>query len=203
MIKCTVITTSGRKSDIFEETMTPKDILDYFDIDYSAATNSLDSERLNAAKMNMSLRDLGVTRECRLSSIVKIDNAAKINVVGSSAVVVSDVKLEDWKRIAKLAPESLVVYDEDDEPCFKVGVTEGPGSITEYGVSFSASATGAEGKATVTTLLDPDAEDRLALVRETLGAALINLNEVEKEVPSILEEINKMEAEIDANIVLM
>ena len=203
MVKVTVITTAGRKSDIFEETKTPKDILEYFDIDYSVATNSLDSERLNAAKMNMSLRDLGVTNECRLSSIVKIDNAAKLVIAGAAAVLTSDVKLEDWKRIQEMSGESLTLVDEDDEPFFKVSVGEGPGAASEYGIEFADETTNQDGKATVTVLLDPTAEDKVGLVKKKIGPALLNLIELEKEVPNILKEIEDMEKQIDQAIVLM
>ena len=203
MVKCTVITTAGRKSDLFSETKTPKEILDYFDIDYSAATNSLDGERLNAAKMNTPLRELGVTNECRLSSIVKIDNAAKLVIAGAASVLTSDVKLEDWKRIQEMSPESLTMVDEDDEPYFKVEIGEGPGTIGEYGIEFASDTTNQEGKATVTVLLDPEAEDKVALVKKKVGSALLNLIELEKEIPDILKEIDDMEKEIDQNIVLM
>lgn len=203
MVKCTVITTAGRKSDLFAETKTPKDILEYFDIDYSAATNTLDGERLNAAKMNTSLRDLGVANECRLSSIVKIDNAAKLVIAGAAAVLTSDVKLADWNRIQEMSPEALTMVDEDEEPYFKVAVGEGPGTIGEYGIEFANETTNQEGKATVTVLLDPEAEDKIALVKKNIGPALLNLIELEKEVPDILKEIEDMEKAIDQNIVLM
>ena len=203
MVKVTCITTAGRKTDLFAETKTPKDILEYFDIDYSAATNSLDGERLNAAKMNMSLRELGVTEECRLSSIVKIDNAAKLVIAGSAAVLTSGVKLEDWKRIQEMAPEQLTMVDENEEPFFKVEVGEGPGTVSAFGVEFASETTNQEGKATVTVLLDPEAEDKVALVKKKIGPSLLHLNDLEKEVPDILKEIDDMEKEIDESIVIM
>lgn len=201
MIKVTVITTAGKKSYPFEETKTPKDILNYFDIDYSAATNSLDGVKLDVAGMNKSLRELGVGKECRLSSIVKIDNAAKVSIQGLAAVVVSDVKLDDWKRIEKMAPEMLELVDEEtDEVEFRICTGEGPGTIDENGVVFDGSAN-ANGSATVTVLLDPELEDKKTAVKDMVGRALLDLNKVEKEVPSILKDINDMEKEIDDCIV--
>lgn len=203
MIKCTVITAAGRKTDIFEDTKTPKDILEYFDVDYSVATNSLDGVRLDTAGMNRSLRDLGITKDCRLSSIVKIDNAAKVVVTGSAAIVTSDVKLDDWKRIAKMQPEALaLVDDETDEVLFRVVVGEGPGSINENGVCFGT-ATNNDGKATVTILIRPEVEDKVQLVKDEIGRALLDLNALEAEVPTILQEIDKMEKEINDNFVVM
>lgn len=203
MIKCTVITAAGRKTDIFEETKTPKDILEYFDVDYSVATNSLDGVRLDTAGMNRSLRDLGITKDCRLSSIVKIDNAAKVVVTGSAAIVTSDVKLDDWKRIAKMQPEALaLVDDETDEVLFRVVAGEGPGSINENGVCFGT-ATNNDGKATVTILIRPEVEDKVQLVKDEIGRALLDLNALEAEVPTILLEIDKMEQQINDNFVVM
>lgn len=203
MIKVTVITTAGKKSDIFEETNTPKEILDYFDIDYTAATNSLDGVRLDVAGMNKSLQALGITKECRLSSIVKIDNAANVVVSGAAAVLTSAVTLDDWKRIKEMSPNSLTMVDDDtEEVLFKVSLAEGPGSVNEYGVVFG-NVTNHEGKATVTVLLDPDAEDKAGLVRKEIGPALLMLNDMEKSVPDILKEIDSMEKEIGEHIVLM
>ena len=203
MIKVVVITAAGRKTDIFEETKTPKDILDYFDIDYSAATNSLDGVKLDVAGMNKSLRELGVAKECRLSSIVKIDNAAKVVVTGAAAVLTSDVKLEDWKRIQKYESEALTLVDADtDEVVFRVAVDDGPGSVNEYGVMFG-NVVNNEGKATATVLLDPSVEDKAELVREQIGSALLELNELEKEIPGILQDIEAKEKEINEHIVLM
>lgn len=200
MIKVTVITTAGKKTDIFEENKTPKDILQHFDIDYEAATNTLDGVKLDVAGMNKSLRDLGITKDCRLSSIVKIDNAATITITGAAAVLTSAVKLDDWKRVAEFMPEELQLVDEDtEEILFKVAVGEGPGSMNEYGVVFG-SVVGTDGKATVTVLLDPETEDKKELVRKTVGSALLDLNKIEAEVPGMLEEIAKMEEEIDAHI---
>lgn len=203
MIKVVVITAAGRKTDIFEETKSPKDILNYFDIDYTVATNSLDGVRLDVAGMNKSLRELGVGNECRLSSIVKIDNAAKVIVNGTAAVLTSDVKLEDWKRVQKLDPEALTLVDEEtDEVLFKVSVGQGPGSVNEYGVMFG-NVTNPEGKATVTVLIDSEAENREELVRETVGSAILDLNQLEKEMPEILKEIEAKEKEISEHIVMM
>ena len=203
MVKVTVITTSGKRSDIFEETKTPKEVLDYFDVDYAVATNQLDGVKLDVQAMNKSLRELGVGKECRLASIVKMDNAAQIVIAGASAVLTSSVKRSDWERIAKLSPESLAMEEEDsDEVVFRVGLDDGPGSANEYGVMFG-SATNQEGKATVTILLDPEAEDKVELVRENVGQAILYLNELEKAVPEILENVDKMEKEINEHIVVM
>lgn len=200
MIKVYLTTTAGRKSDMFDENATPRDIFNAFDVDYSVATNTIDGTKINPAGMDKSLREWGVEKECRMSSIVKIDNAAHIDLSGASAVLVSDVDLEDWKRVEKYAPEALKIVDEDSgDTLFKVGTSVGGGSLNEYGVSFGCYTN--NGKATVTILLDCCVEDKAKVVKEEFGTALLDLNEIEKELPTILKEIAEKEAEIDKLIV--
>jgi len=200
MIKVYVTTAAGRKSDLFDEGTTIREIFDAFDVDYSVATNCIDGTRIDPAGMDKTLREWGVDKECRLSSIVKIDNAAHVEISGASAVVVSDVAREDWERVEKYAPEALKIVDEDGDALFKVKTCSGSGSINEYGVCFGT-YTNDGGKATVTVLLDEDVDDKLAAVKDIMGSALLDLNQIEKEIPDLLKEITEKEAEIDKLII--
>ena len=201
MVKCYVTTTAGRKSDLFDEGTTVREVFEAFDVDYSVATNCIDGTKIDPAGMNKTLREWGVTKECRLSSIVKIDNAAHVDISGASAVLVSDVALEDWERVEKYAPEMLKITDEDGEAIFKVKTCCGGGSVNEYGVCFG-SYTNEGGKATVTVLLDEEVEDKLGAVKEIMGTALLELNGIEKELPNVLKDIADKEAEIEKLIAL-
>jgi len=197
MIKVYVTTTAGRKSDLFDETQTIREIFDAFDVDYSVATNCIDGTKIDPAGMDKSLREWGVDKECRLSSIVKIDNAAKVEISGASAVLVSGVSLDDWKRVEKYAPEMLkIIEEESGDVVFKVKTCCGGGSINEYGVCFG-SYTNEGGKATVTVLLDDELEDKVGAVKEMMGSALLELNAIEAEIPNVLKDIDEKEAEID------
>lgn len=201
MVKVILTTTAGRKSDMFAEHQTPREILEYFDVDYSVATNSIDGIRLGIGDLDKSLKELGVGAECRMSSVVKIDNAAHVELSGASAVLVSDVTLEDWKRVEKYAPEALkIVEEETGDTLFKVMTCNGAGSANEYGVCFGT-YTNEGGKATVTILLEEGIEDRLQAVKDVIGQALLDLNDIEKEIPTILDDIEEKEAEIDKLIV--
>ena len=196
MIHVYVTSAAGRKSENFAEHQTPREIFEYFDIDYSVATNSIDGVKLGIGDMDKSLKELGVGDTCRMSSIVKIDNAAHVEISGASAVVESDIDLEDWKRIEKYAPEALkIVEEESGDTLFKVMTGPMGGSINKYGVVFGSYAN--TGKATVTVILDDNVEDKVQAVKDTIGSALLDLNEIEKEIPEILKEINDKEAEID------
>lgn len=200
MVKVFVTTTAGRKSDLFDEGTKLREIFEAFDVDYSTATNCIDGTKIDPAGMNKSLREWGVDKECRLSSIVKIDNAAGVEINGAAAVLTSGVKLEDWQRVEKYAPDMLKIVDEEGEPLFRVKTGEGGGSINEYGVCFG-SYTNEGGLATVTVLLDDDVEDKLGAVKEIMGSALLDLNEIEQEVPNVLKDIAEKEAEIEKLIV--
>ena len=196
MIKVFMTTTAGRKSDLFDEGTTLREIFDAFDVDYSTATNCIDGAKIDPAGMDMTLSDWGVTKECRLSSIVKIDNAAHVEISGASAVLVSDVALEDWERVQKYAPEAMKIVDEDGDTLFKVKTGKGGGSVNEYGVCFGT-YTNDGGKATTTVLLDETVEDKKAAVKEIMGSALLDLNEIEKDIPTVLKDIAEKEAEIE------
>ena len=201
MIKVYVTTTAGRKSDLFDEGTTIREIFQAFDVDYSVATNCIDGTKIDPAGMNKTLAEWGVRDECRLSSIVKIDNAAHVDITGASAVLVSDVTLEDWQKVEKYAPEMLKVLDEDGEAIFKVVTCTGAGSANKYGVCFGTYVNDG-GKATVTILLDDTLEDKLQAVKDIVGSALLELNGIEKKIPDVLKEIADKEEEINKLIEL-
>lgn len=196
MVKVNLLTTGGRKSDMFAEHQTPREILEYFGVDYESATNTIDGVRLGIGDMDKSLKDLGVGAECRISSIVKIDNAAKVIISGASAVVESDITLSDWEKVAKYAPEMLKIVDEDGDTLFRVMSGSGAGSINEYGVCFGEH-TNEGGKATVTLLFDTEVEDKVQAFKDIAGSALLDLTEIEKEIPDVLVDIAEKEAKID------
>ena len=86
-----------------------------------------------------------------------MENTVKVYLLGAAAVIVSAVKLEDWKRVEKYAPEALKVLDEEGEPSFRVMTTSGGGSANRLGIAWG-SYTSEEGYATVTILLDEDVD---------------------------------------------
>ena len=198
MVKVNLLTTGGRKSDMFAEHQTPREILEYFGVDYGSATNTIDGVRLSIADMNKSLRELGVGDECRISSIVKIDNAAHVDISGASAVLVSDIDLADWKKVEKYQPEVLRLVDEDGDTTFRVMTGGTVGSADNFGVCFGDYTNG--GKATVTALFDTDITDKVKAVKDMMGNGLLDLNKIEAAIPAALETIAAKEAEIEALI---
>ena len=128
-----------------------------------------------------------------------MENTAKIYIMGAAAVIVSGVKLEDWKLVEKHAPETLIIVDETGEPIFKVMTAGGSGSMNKYGVVWG-SYLSEEGNATVTILLDDEVENKKEAVMDVVGSALLDVIEMEKKIPSIVEEIHEKLKKIDSCI---
>lgn len=128
---------------------------------------------------------------------------AKIKVTGAAAVVKSDVKLEDYRKVEKYRPEKLVLRDEDDEPVFSVKTGHGMGSIGKYGAVFGDITDGEEKFATITLVENEGfGEDAKAAVTEKVGVAILNLNKIEEAVPAVVQEIDAELATIAASIEL-
>ncbi len=128
-----------------------------------------------------------------------MENEAKVYMMGAAAVVVSGVKLEDWKLVEKYAPEALRIMDENGEPVFRVMTKKGSGSMNQYGVVWG-SYLSEEGNATVTMLIDDDVENPKEAVMDVIGSALLDLEGIEKALPGIVEEIREKQKQIETQI---
>ena len=128
-----------------------------------------------------------------------MENTAKIVILGAAAVLVSGVKLEDWEQVQKYAPEALKRMDEDGEPRFRIMACHGAGSVNRYGICWGTYVSD-EGNATVTVLIDEDVDDKKAAVMDIMGSALMDLMDIEKEIPSVIAEIREKQAALESHI---
>lgn len=128
-----------------------------------------------------------------------MENTARIHMMGGAAIVVSSIKLEDWKLAEKYAPEALTITDDDGDPAFRVMTGAGAGSISKYGVVWGAYRS-EEGNATVTVLLDEDLDDPKAAVMEIAGSALLDLIEMEQTLPDVLSSVREKMQKIESCI---
>ena len=128
-----------------------------------------------------------------------MENTVKVHILGAAAVIVSGVKLEDWKLAEKYAPEKLTKIDEKGEPVFRVMTGACTGTINHYGVVWGNYPT-EEGNATVTILIDEDVENKKEAVMDVAGSAVLELYEMEKEMPRILEGIREKKQRIEIRI---
>lgn len=126
---------------------------------------------------------------------------AKITIAGDAVVVTSSLKLEDIKKLEKYRPNSLVLKGGEDgkEPIFVMG-SGSKGSINAYGAEFNSVTHDDERLATITMALPCGAEDVKKAVAEVIGAAILNLNKLEQQLPDVLAEIDAETAAILENI---
>lgn len=197
VVKVTLITNGGKKTDTVSDSTTIRQIYEKNGVNYDSCTNTVDSVPLRIGDLDKSLRDLGCGESVRMSSIVKMDNAAgpKIILMGSAAVVKSGYKLDQWKKALKFEPD-LGIYDDNDEKTFGVFVEEGPGSLNSNGVVFSDVAN-EDGYAVATILVDPTQENKKEFVLDQIGLGLHNLKMLENSLDEVIRDAEKYEQEIN------
>lgn len=118
---------------------------------------------------------------------------SKATIMGCACVIFSSLTPDEIKRYKSYHPEALRMIDEDSgEPVFSIDLdSKKPGSLTEDGAVFST-VTSADGKATITILIDPECEDRVSLVEAQIGGALLKLSELENQ---LVEKLPTLEEE--------
>ena len=203
MVKITLITSNPREVDIVPETMTVRAFLEKHDVNYGLATTSIDGVPVQSGGIDMSFLEHQITDRAIVTCLPNKDNGAQAIIVGSSCVVKSTLTPSDIKRIKQFHPEALVMDDEDGDPVFAIDIDEEmPGSINDNGACFG-NATSSDGKATITVVLDPTAENTEELVYNQLGRALMYLKEMEDHVAEVLPDLDIEEREIRSMITRM
>ena len=125
----------------------------------------------------------------------------KAVVMGCSCVIISDLTPEELDSFKKYMPEALTLVDPDSpDSSFSLDIDDGPGHIADTTAAYSR-AKSADGKATITVILDPEADDKLDLVQGTIGPSLLKLDALEKKLldqrEQLAETVNTMKALID------
>lgn len=118
---------------------------------------------------------------------------SKVTIAGDAVVVASSLKLEELKTIQKYRPNELVLKGGEDgkEPVFAISVTDGPGSINSYGVSFGRETNDGSHNAAVTMFIPEGVTTNVReWVADKIGGALVNLNKLEERLPGVLSAIN-------------
>ena len=203
MVKITLITNNPKEVDIVPETMTVREFLEKHNVNYGLASTSIDGVPLQTGGMDMSFMEHEIEDRAIVTCLPNKDNGAQAIIVGSSCVVKSTLTPADIKRIKKFHPEALVMEDEDGDPVFAIDIDEEmPGSINNNGACFG-NATSSDGKATITIVLDPAAENTEDLVYERLGRALMYLKDMEEQLAEALPELDTEEREIRSMITRM
>ena len=201
MVKVTISNNVKRTTDILSDSTTLRTALEQAEIDYSRGLVNLDGSPLQPGDLDKTFADFGIAEKCFLSSIVKADNAAGITVAGQAVVITSSMTLDDIKTIGKYRPEKLQLKDaENKEVTFVISVSKGRGSINKYGAEFDSTTYNRDGKAVITLdmpVVNGSVEESVA---EYVGAAILNLNKLEAQLPAVINEITTEKAAIMANI---
>ena len=130
---------------------------------------------------------------------------AKISVMGDAVIIASAIKAEDIALIAKYRPKALALTEENngvESVVFKIGLTNGTGSVNKFGISFGGVARDGSGAATVTLPFSgsTDPEKVKDEVADEYGTAIANLNAIEAGLPAVLAEIAEAKAAVVAAI---
>lgn len=202
MIKVRVITDDGSKSDVLPDSMTLRDVYRQFSVNYNGCFNTVDSVVVSIADLDKTLAELKHGDMIMISSVVKQDGGAGVIIAGSTMILKSDVKLDDWKKVLKFNPDLALYDDNTDDVLFKVCIGSGAGTVSKYGIEFASEPMDG-GFARVTVPDIGEVEDKKAYVVDTYGQAIRYLNDMEKEVPELLNEADKAYKEITDKISIL
>ena len=125
---------------------------------------------------------------------------AKLNVMGDTIQITSDVTREEMERVERYAPEALKLFDDEGNEVFGVGI--GNASFSKYGVCFCSETT--EGKLFMTTnnpVLDhSDVEAERKEIVKHFAPMLSKLQAVEAHVAETAAALDEVEAGVEEAI---
>jgi len=129
---------------------------------------------------------------------------AKVNVLGDAVVITSAVRLADIQLIEKYRPEALILKGGEDgkEQLFRIS-TGDVGCINKYGATFSGATRDDDKFATLTMPAIIEGDEKLAeAVADAIGGPLMMLNQLEAQLPEVVEAIADEKAAIMAAITI-
>lgn len=123
---------------------------------------------------------------------------ARAMVIGSACVVFSELTPEEIHRFELYKPEALKMTDMNNpEDMFTLSMDDGPGHLEDTEAVYSRTKS-ADGKATMTILLDPAAENKLEFVQQLIGHRLARLQRLEEKLVECKDELTEMEEKVNS-----
>ena len=200
MIKVTVRDSMYKREVIVDAaTTTIRDAFEQAGIDYDTGIITLSGTIIGRDELDDYLSTHTSNESAVLNVNRKTDNAATIIVANKAVVLRSEATLGEIKKLAKYKPEALVLT-KDDVPVFKVGITDTNASVGQYGISFLDKGEDDQ-PAAVSMLYVGD--DVNTFVKETIGPALLKLEQLELGFNVALEEIGAEEALIESRVTVL
>ena len=120
-------------------------------------------------------------------------------VMGCACVITSRLTVKQIENFKRYMPEMLVMVDEEGKSVFTIDISHEAGCLEDDKAVYSSTKT-PDGKATITVVIDPDAEDKVELVKKHFGVALLRLEEIEKGLLSCLDNLNEEIQKVDGMI---
>lgn len=121
-------------------------------------------------------------------------------VMGCACVITSRLTVEQIEKFKRYMPEMFVMVDEEGETVFTLDIdSETPGMLSKDKAVYSTTKT-PDGKATITIVIDPDAEDKAELVKKHFGTPLLMLDEIENALLSCQDALDEKIRVIDGMI---
>ena len=121
----------------------------------------------------------------------------KVNlIVGSSIVIESAIKKEDFEKIKGIAPELLKAKDEDGNVCFVVKYTEnGDGLIGNNAIVFNSIRNECLALSIPAhDLTNENAEEFKKGMKDKFGMGFVMLKEIEESIAEAMDGINEQMA---------
>lgn len=126
---------------------------------------------------------------------------ANVKVVGDALVITSALTLEDYKMLERYRKSALVLMGGEDkkEQIYRASTGE-EGSFDKYGVIFNGETRDDDKLATATVLIDKIDGDVKEYVVNEFGERIMKLNQLEKTLPEVIEEIKKERETVKGSI---
>lgn len=128
---------------------------------------------------------------------------AKVTVAGKAIVITSTLKLADLETLKKYASKSLILMGGEDgkEPIFAVTAVPGSaGKVNKYSLEFGDKDP--DGFAVITIMAPVGVDDMKEFVADTYGQVLMNLAQLEAQLPAVIEDLAAKKAAIVDSIVV-
>lgn len=125
-----------------------------------------------------------------------------VTITGDSFTVISNLDVEQIKKIGMYQPSALVLKDKDNNDLFALSYDKAStGCIDRHGVIYS---TCVGKKAAFTALLAHELSDteKKEIVTNILAVALQNLEKIEKQIAEACVTLDKLIATVAAKIVV-
>ncbi len=137
-----------------------------------------------------------------ITSTSEKDIGTKAVVLGCACVIFSSLTPDEITLFKTLHPEALKETDEESGTTFSITIAEGPGHVSPEEVTYSRILS-ADGKATITLLLDPEMNDPIRVVKQNIGSSLKRLFAMEERLVALLPKLKEEEQELNRQITRM